>query len=148
MKLILAKMLSAWYHRNDKYGSNSYYDYHIKGVDKLVDSILSDNIEKKHYRVVAYLHDVVEDHAVSMKLIRFLFGEEVAEAVDAISKREGEFYSDYIQRCLENKIASIVKYCDAMFNAKNCYEDKDDERLEKYLMVCSVISQEYVIDEV
>jgi guanosine-3',5'-bis(diphosphate) 3'-pyrophosphohydrolase len=67
-------------------------------------------------RIVAMLHDVVEDGAVTFYDLTFDFEEEIVFAVDAISRRRGESYSDYIQRCGRNDLALQVKIADVRDN--------------------------------
>lgn len=67
--------------------------------------------------VVALLHDIVEDTAVTVENIRQAFGDVVAEAVDAITKRPHEWYlSEYLDRVLANPIALKVKIADLQEN--------------------------------
>jgi (p)ppGpp synthase/HD superfamily hydrolase len=47
----------------------------------------------------AALHDVVEDTDTSVEEIEQLFGHEVAVLVDAMSRRDGEDYVKYVERC-------------------------------------------------
>lgn len=62
--------------------------------------------------IVAWLHDVVEDSEISLDLIETYFGRDIATAVDAITRRAGETYQQYIFRCSENRLATIVKIAD------------------------------------
>lgn len=72
--------------------------------------------EEEIVEIVAVLHDVVEDTSVKLTAIYALFGREVGDAVDAISRRTGEKYWDYIERCSNNPIALKVKLCDLRDN--------------------------------
>lgn len=67
---------------------------------------------------VALLHDVVEDNPewTLETLEEWGFPLVVLEAVDAITKREGERYEDYLCRVRENKIALAVKCADITDN--------------------------------
>lgn len=65
-----------------------------------------------HHRIVAVLHDTVEDTDTSLEDIRAKFGPEVAEAVDAVSRREGETYRAFIRRAREHPVGRIVKISD------------------------------------
>ncbi len=64
------------------------------------------------HRIVATLHDVVEDTPVTLEAIDILFGEEVRDAVDALTRRGTETYSHYIERVATNKVALKVKLAD------------------------------------
>ena len=60
--------------------------------------------------VVALLHDVVEDTDVTLDDVRCEFGDTVANAVDALTRREGESYHrEYLPRVRSNPFAWIVK---------------------------------------
>lgn len=69
-------------------------------------------------RIVAVLHDVVEDTVVNLDRLRlFGFATDVVDAVDAISKRDGETNRDYWTRCKANPIAARVKIKDMEHNS-------------------------------
>jgi (p)ppGpp synthase/HD superfamily hydrolase len=64
-------------------------------------------------KIVAILHDVVEDSDLTINDLRNDgFSSEIVEAVDALSKRDGEIYDDYINRTTLNDIAVKVKIAD------------------------------------
>jgi (p)ppGpp synthase/HD superfamily hydrolase len=67
-------------------------------------------------RIAAVLHDTVEDTGLELGLIRKRFGAIVAEAVDALTRRDGESYSAFIERCRVNEIARAVKIADLTDN--------------------------------
>lgn len=67
-------------------------------------------------RIAAVLHDTVEDGGLELDLIRHRFGAAVADAVDALTRREGEDYEAFILRCAANPIATIVKLSDLSDN--------------------------------
>lgn len=68
-------------------------------------------------RVVAILHDVIEDTIVTLDILRsYGFPVEIVEAVDAISRRKEELYFDYIRRVKMNPLASRVKLADLKDN--------------------------------
>lgn len=72
-------------------------------------------------RVVALLHDLVEDTAVDLLAIQELFGQTTADAVDALTRREAdgtkEVYMDFIRRCSHNVVARRVKLMDIKDNS-------------------------------
>lgn len=64
-------------------------------------------------RVAAMLHDTVEDcPGVGLQTIERRFGPAIAEAVDALTRREGEDYPDFIRRCAADPVARAVKIAD------------------------------------
>lgn len=66
--------------------------------------------------IAAILHDVVEDTAVTVEEIKLRFGEVVAEAVDALTRRDNETYAGYIKRLKPNHIARKIKLADLRDN--------------------------------
>ena len=64
----------------------------------------------------AWLHDVVEDTPVSLDALASVFPARVVEAVDGLTRREGEPYFEYIERARENRVARTVKRCDLAHN--------------------------------
>ena len=71
----------------------------------------------KEEKTVGWLHDVVEDSFITLEYLRNLgFSEEIVNAVDSVTKREGESYHNYIMRCRKNIIGRQVKFHDMMSN--------------------------------
>lgn len=77
-------------------------------------------VRSESARIVAVLHDVVEDSPITLHdLSRKGFDAWVVDAVDCISQREGETYADYISRVVTNRIAREVKLADVADNLTN-----------------------------
>ena len=131
--LELAKFVSENSHKNqiDKAGID-YFAGHIQAV---VNGVTT-NKEK----IVAYLHDTVEDTPLTIERIKELFGEEIGEAVFAITKsKDGSLsYDDYIERVKANPLARAVKISDLKHNMdlsrleKVGIIEKDIKRAKKY----------------
>ena len=68
-------------------------------------------------QVVGWLHDTVEDTPLTVRDIEAAFGPETAAAVDAVSRREGEAWSDYLERVVANPMARQVKISDLIDNS-------------------------------
>lgn len=89
-------------------------------------------------RIVAVLHDVVEDSggAVTLATINDLFGPGIRGAIDAMTRRDGEGYEHFIGRCAKNRLARIVKKRDLIDNMDltrlHTITDADRNRREKY----------------
>lgn len=99
------------------------YSYHDGQLDKgehpyiLHPIYVSMQFKSENERVVAILHDIIEDTEVTEKQLRIIgFSDAVVDAVVAITKREGEIYSDYIDRVSQNEIALRVKIEDMKHN--------------------------------
>lgn len=71
-------------------------------------------------RIVAYLHDVIEDTPFDIRQLRFLFGEEIADDVEDLSRDDDETYAEYIEQVRSGSDAAvIVKIADVRDNAPN-----------------------------
>ncbi|PKA68591.1 MULTISPECIES: HD domain-containing protein [Pseudomonas] len=88
-------------------------------------------------RIVAVLHDVVEDCAISLDDLRKEgFSEEVLTAIASVTKVPGESYEEFVERAAQNPIGRVVKLADLEENsdlsriASPSWEDL--ERIEKY----------------
>ena len=139
MSLLLeaAKSFAKYAHAGevDKAGVD-YYAGHLTTVASMV--------ETEEEKVVAFLHDVVEDtDATLFDLFSYFvpsFGYEIAhviaDAVDAMTKRAEENYDNYLSRVKENPIATVVKLADLEHNSDlgrlSVVSDKDLARVEKY----------------
>lgn len=128
-KVKLAKKLSKTFHKGQTYGLYDYFEYHITGV---VNLLKVHNMSAK-FIIVAYLHDIVEDTKIDISTVKNLFGKEIADAVDAMTKRKNESRKEYITRCAANKIARFVKLQDAVFNASNCFKNKNSNQFNYYM---------------
>ena len=94
-------------------------------------------VDETEEKVVALLHDVVEDTAWTIEDLRQAgFSESTLDAVQAITKVEGESYDNYLVRVAENPIAGAVKIADMTHNSDLSRilnpTEKDLERIEKY----------------
>ncbi|NYH12590.1 HD domain-containing protein [Pseudomonas moraviensis] len=88
-------------------------------------------------RIVAVLHDVVEDCGISLEDLRKEgFSEAVLSAIESVTKVPGESYEDFVERAAQNPIGRVVKLADLEENsdlsriASPSWEDL--ERIEKY----------------
>jgi ADP-ribosylglycohydrolase len=69
-------------------------------------------------KIVAALHDVVEDTDVTLDELRARgFAEHIVRAVDAVTKREGEALADSMARVAADPLALAVKFADLAHNA-------------------------------
>lgn len=88
-------------------------------------------------QIVAVLHDVIEDTEVTLDSLRALgFEPDVVGAIDALTRRKGETYESFIDRVLENPLATRIKIRDLRDNmdlSRLSHLDKDDlRRIAKY----------------
>lgn len=76
-------------------------------------------------RIIGLLHDVVEDTDVTLEHLAGVgFSKEILSAIEALTKKEGETYGEYLDRVKENGLAKTVKLYDIEDNT-------DPERLSK-----------------
>lgn len=102
-------------------------------------------VEGDRERIVAALHDVAED-CPQWPLARLReqpFSGAVCEALDALTRREGEPYGHFIDRCAADPIARVVKLADLKDNMdisriKNP-TDADWDRMLKYARASSTL---------
>ena len=77
-------------------------------------------VEADIERIVAVLHDLVEDTAYTLDdLHRLGYPDEAIEALDCLTLRDGEPYEAYIDRVAGNPIARRVKLADVADNLAN-----------------------------
>lgn len=95
-------------------------------------------------RIVAVLHDVVEDCGVSLDELRKEgFSEAVLMAIESVTKVPGESYETFVERAAQNPIGRVVKLADLEENsdlsriAQPSWEDL--ERIEKYRRAIGVL---------
>ena len=81
-------------------------------------------VDGQEAQTVALLHDIVEDTEMSLERLSATFTTRIVEAVDAITKRQGEAYDVYLRRVRANPLALEVKRADMTDNS-------DPERLAR-----------------
>lgn len=95
------------------------------------------SFESTNEQIVAVLHDVVEDTAVTLDRLRDLgFDPEVVGAIDALTRRQGETYESFIDRVSADPLATRIKLRDLRDNmdiARLSHLSGDDlQRIAKY----------------
>lgn len=91
----------------------------------------------KEERIVALLHDVVEDSSYTLDDLRKQgFSDSVIDALECLTKKEGEDYDDFIERISRNQLATRVKILDMRDNSDlsrlKSISSEDRERAAKY----------------
>jgi (p)ppGpp synthase/HD superfamily hydrolase len=116
-----AKELAMKAHQEDRREDGQPYITHVQAVASAVT-----NAEAV---VVAWLHDVVEDHPEYEHDVKS-FPQWVYDAVMAVSRKgRNEPYVDYLRRVLANKLATEVKIADLRHNLS---DQKPGNRKDKY----------------
>ncbi len=130
-KLLLAEQIATKAHKGQVDKAGMPYITHPQTVAGLVGGI-----DKK---IVAWLHDTVEDTDVTVEYIREQFGDEIADAVDSMTHRPEETYDEYVDRLSKNPLARQVKLADLTHNMDLSRivhpTEKDYKRVEKYKRV-------------
>lgn len=97
---------------------------------------VASRLDSPEEKVIAWLHDVVEDTGITIDTIREMFGPETASSVDAITHRKGESWADYLTRVKTNELAKATKISDIIDNSNlarlSTVTPKDVMRQAKY----------------
>jgi (p)ppGpp synthase/HD superfamily hydrolase len=98
-------------------------------------------------RMVAVLHDVVEDTPHTLEdLRRAGYPEAIVEAVDCLTRRETETYDEFIERLKPNLLARKVKIADLEDNMDvrriSELKESDFERLKRYRKAWAELTRE------
>lgn len=93
------------------------------------------NVKGKDEKIVALLHDVIEDTNYTIDDLDFLTKEQ-KEALLLLTHDKNVAYMEYVRKIKKNKIASKVKLADLEQNMNlkrlKTISNKDLKRLEKY----------------
>lgn len=95
-----------------------HFDHCRRVADRINANSTRENYEKlRDYIVVAFLHDTLEDTALTYGEIESNFGDVIATAVVALTHLDGdETYRQFIIRAARNPIARVVKVADIQDN--------------------------------
>ena len=98
---------------------------------------VAENCKGEKEKVIALLHDVLEDSTYTREdLKKEGFSEDILEGLVCLTHRAGEAYMEYIERICQNPLAVKVKYADLQDNMDLSRipnpTEKDFIRLEKY----------------
>ena len=130
-RIIKAKKFAEGAHQDQMYG-NHLYMYHLNMVSALV------SMFGEEARILAYLHDVVEDTEVTLPIISNEFGYRMMIMVDLITDPSGK---NRKEKKLEmnkrlssldplsaediHRLVLIVKTADRLANTYTCIEEKN-----------------------
>lgn len=100
--------------------------------------------ETENCIIVALLHDVVEDSGYTLEDLRAAgFADEVCDAIDLLTHKQGEDYFSYIHKIKTNEIAKSVKVQDLRHNSDTSrlatVTEKDERRVEKYRKALDIL---------
>ena len=94
--------------QNRKFGEGEAYITHPIAV--------SDSVEGKDAKIVALLHDVVEDTPLTLEDLHKEFPLDIVWAVDMLTKRDCDSYAESVLRAKSNRLARRVKIADIKHN--------------------------------
>tara|TARA_Y100000310_G_C20668395_1_gene808900 strand:- start:153 stop:602 length:450 start_codon:yes stop_codon:yes gene_type:complete len=106
-----ARKLAQERHEGQKRRGGEPYFNHVDRVASSLSNLLE--------QVVAYCHDLVEDTDTTLDEIESLFGKRVREAVDHLTHKDGQNYTEYISQVLCDYIATCVKVADIKDNLRD-----------------------------
>lgn len=95
-------------------------------------------VETEQERIIAVLHDLVEDTSYTFDDLRALgYSADILEALDCVTRRPEETYEQFIDRAAANPLARRVKLADLEDNMDirryTTLTEHDLERLQRYL---------------
>lgn len=118
-------------------------DAHRRQLDKGGESYIFHPIrvalqlETEEEKIVALLHDVVEDSEYSIMILKeYMFSDSVIEALTLLTKNKGMEYQTYIENIKKNALATKVKIADLTDNLDTtrlpAITIQDSKRIKKY----------------
>ncbi|WP_322766907.1 HD domain-containing protein [Frankia sp. Cr1] len=101
----------------DKVGDD-YIGHPLRVMEAVGDAARRAGVDPDQARMVAVLHDVVEDTDVTLATLTSLgYPSDVVAAVDALSHRDGESVEHYLARVADNALSVVVKRADMADNS-------------------------------
>ena len=104
-QLEIAVELAIKYHKGqmDK-GGNPYILHSLEVMN---------NVDKMESKIVAVLHDIIEDTECTVDILReFGIDEDAIESINTLTRKEGMSYMEYITEISYDLIATEVKLAD------------------------------------
>ena len=127
-KVMLADRFAAEKHAGQKDKAGLPYVEHPRAV--------AARVESEEEKIVALLHDTVEDTDATIDEIREMFGSTIADAVALLTHDNSVPYMEYVAKVKENPIARAVKLADLSHNMDLSriphVTERDLQRIEKY----------------
>lgn len=102
------------------------------------------SVSGEEAQMVAVLHDVVEDTGWTLEALRAEgFSEAVVSGVDAVTRREGETYEEFVRRAAADPLGRVVKRADLIDNCDLSRiaspTEKDHARLARYRAALAIL---------
>lgn len=97
---------------------------------------VADLLETDEEKVIALLHDVMEDTVITEAELRPVFGDAITDTLLLLTRPKGMDYMSYIQRIKSNPMAKRIKLADLAHNSDLSRipnpDEADYKRLKKY----------------
>jgi (p)ppGpp synthase/HD superfamily hydrolase len=106
---------------------------------------LMSRMETDEERIVAVLHDVVEDSDITFDDLRTIgFSESILEALHLLTHDKETTYEEYVERIKPNRLARKIKLADLEDNSNlrrlTHVEEKDLQRVKKYHRAWTILT--------
>lgn len=126
-----AQWFSSVVHEGQKYGPKPY-THHLERVHAVLRRF---GVEDEEVLAAGWLHDVLEDTAITYKQLELGFGRRVADIVfdvtDELGRSRAERKDKTYKKTAKNKDAIVVKLADRIANAEQ-QREYDNHMIEKY----------------
>lgn len=107
-------------------------------------------VQTAEQKVIALLHDTLEDTCLTEGDLRPVFGDEITDTVILLTHEESEEYGRYIQRVSQSRLASAVKLADLRHNMQlsrlPVVTEEDRKRIEKYKKAYAVLTEKWQME--
>ena len=139
-------------HKKQKDKAKKAYILHCMRIMTAISIKFADHPDVEKLMMVAICHDLVEDTDYTIEDLRKLgFPEDVLEGIDGITKRDGEFYLDYLIRVALNFYSREVKKEDLSDNMDlkrlKGVREKDLKRIQKYSIAYAFLDNKLSFDD-
>lgn len=95
---------------------------------------VSEAVNGEVAKVVALLHDVLEDTPTMASEIVDMFGDSIADSVIALSRSKTESYKNFIIRCARDPVARVIKIADIEDNMADQPRESEIKRYTNALV--------------
>ena len=108
---------------------------------------IMNSMDTSEEKIVALLHDVVEDSNITIQFLKESgFSEKILKAIILLTKKENQLYEDYILTIKKNHLANKVKQADLKDNMDirrlKKVTEADKLRFRKYKNAYRILNKE------
>lgn len=101
---------------------------------------IANRFENEEYKIVAILHDTIEDTDLTLEDLKKLgLDENLILAIDILTRKQDQTYLDYILQCKKYEITTKIKIEDLNHNLSDNPTSKCSE--DKYLMALYILNE-------